>query len=377
MARRQALTEKSVRRLPRKSQRYDLPDVGQLGLVLRVPPDPRAPISYVAVARRPKGRQVWRVVGRSHFMTLDEARERAREVVRKIRLNLPLDEVAPASVADVCEKWLELVARERGYRQVKERERLIRRHIMARLGSRPIVDIRRTDVNDLLDHVAKHSGVPSANNVLKNLSAIFSWWQSRGDFRSPIVRGMARGSAIKRDRILSDDEIRALWPVANGFVKFALLSAQRREKLFTMRWADVQGDVWQVATAPREKGTIGAVRLPPLAMTVLRDQPRIVGAPVFGRQHSSALLKIRNDSGVHGFTVHDLRRTARSLLSRARVPTEISELVLGHSIRGIRQVYDRHSYFEEKSHALAHLAQLIENILSPPATNVTALNRSA
>jgi hypothetical protein len=60
-------------------------------------------------------------------------------------------------------------------------------------------------------------------------------------------------------------------------------------------------------------------------------------------------------------------------MSRARLPTEISELVLGHAIKGIQKVYDRHSYFEEKSHALAALAQLIEQILAPPGTNVIAL----
>ena len=59
-------------------------------------------------------------------MALDEARERARELVRKIRLGLPIDETAPSSVADVCEKWLTLVVKERGYRNVKERSPSVR-----------------------------------------------------------------------------------------------------------------------------------------------------------------------------------------------------------------------------------------------------------
>jgi hypothetical protein len=61
MGRRQALTEKGVHRLPRKARRYTLPDI---------PPDPKRPISYLAVARRPKGQQIWRVVGQSHYMAL-------------------------------------------------------------------------------------------------------------------------------------------------------------------------------------------------------------------------------------------------------------------------------------------------------------------
>jgi integrase len=380
MGRRQALTEKGLHRLPRKAKRYDVWDVLQLGLVLRVPPDPSRPISYVAVSRRPKGRQIWRQVGQSHFMTLDEARDRTRDIVRKIRLNLPLDETAPAAVTHVCEKWLELVVRERGYRGAKERERLVRKYLIPEFGNRPMHDVRRVDVNELIDAIAKTSGLTSANQVLKTTSAIMAWWQSRDDsFKSPIVRGMARGSATKRDRILTDDEIRKIWAACEtcpggNFIRFALLTAQRHGTIATMRWRDVQDDVWTIpAESAREKGNIKCVRLPPLAMQVLQAQPQIVGAPIFGRQQSHVSRQIRKASGVHGWTVHDCRRTARSLMSRAHIPTEISELVLGHTIKGVRGVYDRHSYFGEKSHALAALARLIETILSPDASNIIAL----
>jgi integrase len=110
-----------------------------------------------------------------------------------------------------------------------------------------------------------------------------------------------------------------------------------------------------------------------VGVQVLQGQPRLSGAPVFGHQHSSVFLQIRNASGVHGWTVHDLRRSCSSLLSRARVSTEVAERVLGHRIRGVEQIYNRHEYFEEKSHALATLAQLIESILSPAGGNVIAL----
>jgi integrase len=68
------------------------------------------------------------------------------------------------------------------------------------------------------------------------------------------------------------------------------------------------------------------------------------------------------------WTIHDLRRTARSLMSRkeARIPRDIAERVLGHAIGGtIEQTYDRHAYTVEKGEALAALAALIERILSP------------
>ena len=61
--------------------------------------------------------------------------------------------------------------------------------------------------------------------------------------------------------------------------------------------------------------------------------------------------------------IHDLRRTARSLMSRAGVQPDIGERVLGHVIPGVRGVYDRHTYLEEKREALKLLSALVFNIL--------------
>ena len=72
-----------------------------------------------------------------------------------------------------------------------------------------------------------------------------------------------------------------------------------------------------------------------------------------------------------------LRRTARSLISRAGVSADIAERVLGHKIAGVRGVYDRHEYVAEKRHALERLASLVERILNPAAGNVVPLARSA
>ena len=62
------------------------------------------------------------------------------------------------------------------------------------------------------------------------------------------------------------------------------------------------------------------------------------------------------------WTAHDLRRTARSLLSRAGVRPDIAERVLGHAIAGVEGVYDRHLYDTEKAEALAKLAALVERV---------------
>jgi hypothetical protein len=73
------------------------------------------------------------------------------------------------------------------------------------------------------------------------------------------------------------------------------------------------------------------------------------------------------------WVLHDLRRTARSLMSRAGVLPHVSERVLGHAIPGVEGVYDRHSYDTEKAHALLQLAALVETIINPPSGNVVPM----
>jgi integrase len=77
------------------------------------------------------------------------------------------------------------------------------------------------------------------------------------------------------------------------------------------------------------------------------------------------------------WTLHDLRRTARSLMSRAGINTDIAERCLGHVIRGVRGIYDRHAYYDEKKHAFEALAALVERTVNPPAGNVVPLRAAA
>jgi integrase len=68
-------------------------------------------------------------------------------------------------------------------------------------------------------------------------------------------------------------------------------------------------------------------------------------------------------SGVTDWRLHDLRRTARSLMSRAGVQSEVAERVLGHTQGELIEIYDRHDYAVEMAAALEKLAALIELIV--------------
>src|SRR5439155_9700414 len=76
---------------------------------------------------------------------------------------------------------------------------------------------------------------------------------------------------------------------------------------------------------------------------------------------------------VTGWRLHDLRRTARSLMSRAGVNSDHAERCLGHVIGGVRGVYDRHEFHAEKKHAFEALAAQIERIINPPEGVIVAL----
>jgi integrase len=176
-----------------------------------------------------------------------------------------------------------------------------------------------------------------------------------------------------------------------------LLSAQRFDKVVKMRRSDISADgVWAIPKEDREKGNAGDLKLPELALAIIAAQPIIDYNPyVFpgtgryrpgsGRYpnaspHFASGSQRKRDldamlpAKMPHWTLHDLRRTARSLMAKVGVADNIAERVLGHAIGGVQGIYNRHAYFDEKADALARLASCVETILNPPdKTNVVPL----
>src|SRR5262249_37095253 len=147
-----------------------------------------------------------------------------------------------------------------------------------------------------------------------------------------------------------------------------------------MRWQDISPDgTWTIPVEAREKGTAGELALPPAALDIIRAQPHLGENPYVlagrGNGHINGYSKAKRQfdaklPDMAQWQMHDLRRTARSLLSRAGVSSEHAERVMGHAIGGVEGVYDRHSYRDEKADALARLAALIDGIVNPRANVV-------
>jgi integrase len=321
-------------------------------------------------------------------LSLAGARTRADEARAAVAAgHNPSLATATETLRDTCELYL---AREGDkLRTVKWRKGALERHVYPTLGQRPIAEVRRSEIVRLLDQIEEGSGPSMATQTLAIVRKVMNWHATRSDdYSSPIVRGMARTvrSEQARDRTLTDDELRKVWAthcgVFSDYVRFLLLTAARRNEVAGMTWGEVTGSDWTLLAA-RNKTGVDLVRpLSRQAQAILASLPKdgeFVWStnggvtPIGG--FSKFKLQFDNVSGTRGWHIHDLRRTARSLMSRAGVPSDHAERCLGHVIGGVRGVYDRHEYHREKAQAFETLAALIERIVSGSQGDVVPMRR--
>jgi integrase len=406
------LTPIAIANLKPRAGRYEVPDRKCSGLYLAVSPSGRK--GFVFRYRRPRvGKAAKLTIGEwfegpkgakqpepvlGNPVSLAAARELAAKAQRRLKERIdPGEEALEAkrvsqdaegnTLRRVAEQYLALEAPK--LRTGDQRRDTFQRLIYPVLGGDPIADIRRGDIMKLLDKVEAGSGPRMADEVLVALSRLFNWYAVRDEtFRSPLVRGMRRAAPAHeraRTRILSDDELSAVWGAAlamaapsGAFIRFLLLSTARRSEAAGMRWSELEGQDWLLPKA-RNKVKQDLIRpLAPAALAVVSSLPR-TGDLVFAGMPSFARLKVDIDerSGVRDWVLHDLRRTGRSLLSRAGINADHAERCLGHVIGGIRGTYDRHEFYLEKKHAFDALAALVERIINPPPSNVVRMHDRA
>jgi integrase len=312
-------------------------------------------------------------LGRYPDISLAAARGKALEAKEAVAEGLDPRQREALTLQSVFAQYLKREGHK--LRSIEERKAVFARVVLPVLGSRPIAEIKRSEIVRMLDEIEDHRGPSTAHLALAYLSKLMNFHASRDDeFRSPIVRGMGRINAKERERtrILTDDEIRAIWLTDdspfNRYVRFLLLTAVRRIEAARMEWSEVVGDVWTVPAA-RMKGKLDHVV--PLSQKALAQMKPNNHRWVFTLKGNGPLNsfgdtkeKFDADSATSGWTLHDLRRTARSLMSRAGVSPDIAERCLAHTIPGVRGVYDRHAYLDEKREALGRLARLVGEIVN-------------
>jgi len=383
--RRQTLSDLQVAALLRKPGFHPDPELGKFGVRVR----PSGAAAYYIICRdKQTRRQKWVRVCSVGEMLIEAAREKAKPMIARVMAGLPPVEpppIQPDSAADVIENFLKRHVEKNKLRSADEVQRILKTYVLPRWADRPFAEIKRSDIAALLDSIEDENGAWMADAVLAQLRSVSAWFASRNDdYVPPFVRGMKRVAAHERQRsrILNDDELRSVWRatdgVFGGLVKTLLLTAQRRDKCATMKWIDLSDGVWTIASEPREKTNAGMLKLPQAVLDIIAAQPRYVSNPyVFAGAGGGSTANFSADkkhldkaSGVTGWVLHDLRRTARSLMSRANISSEHAERCLGHSIKGVEGTYNRHDFFKEKGDALAKLASLIELIVNPPSGDV-------
>jgi integrase len=406
MARKGGLTVTAIENLAAKDSRYEVPD-------------PACPGLYLSV--HPTGAKSWcyrfRFGGKSRKLTIggaytDKGIEvikigAARDIADEARVSVArqidpgeakkLKQQRAAEEAAASENTLRAVAdsffkHHRHLRSHDHRSDVFKRVIYPALGDRPIADIRRSEITAMLDEIAESRGPAMADYALAALRRVFSWHAARtDDFVSPIIRGMARTSTKERarKRVLSEIEIKALWRASDEaglfgrYLQFVLLTATRRNEAARALRGEMEGTDW---TIPGERYKTKLDHLIPMsaaAVAILGKVPRIGrcafiftpdgDGPLSGfgsRKEDFDSIMLRHlrkvakepDAQLERWTIHDLRRTARTLLSQAGVLSEHAEACLGHVVPGVEGTYNRYAYRDEKRAAFEKLAKLIERI---------------
>ena len=384
------LTDRAIRALQPspEGKRRIVWDAIVPGLGIRI--TDRGVKTFVLVTRYPgSASPAPRSLGVYGGITLEAARTKAREWLALIASGTDPEQHAARKREQTFQAISEqyFLRKAKAHRSRAATEATLARLVYPTFGPKPIEAINRSDIVRLMDRIEDERGPVMASQTLNIISRVVNFHASRtDDFRSPIVRGMSRGAGQARSRILDDDELRAIWkatadyPVFGALLRFILLTATRRNEAAHMRWSELNGDRTWIIPAARYKTNLDhLIPLSALAFSVLPDRN---GDFVFSVNSRNAIggygrckQTIDEASGVNGWVIHDLRRTARSLLSRAGVPSDHAERCLGHVIPGVREVYDRHEYFEEKASAFEALAGQVQRIINPQ-DNVVSIGSS-
>jgi integrase len=263
-----------------------------------------------------------------------------------------------------------------------EAERLLRLYVVSRWGNRPIAAVARAEVRDMLDKLTDDTPA-LANRLYSVTRKLFGWAVEQEIIEVSPFAGLKKPAEEKsRDRILTDQELRAVWRAAGQMgvygvlVQTLILTGQRRGEIAGLTWDEIDLDK-QLISLPRERvknDRAHQISLSPQTAALIEALPRNSERHVFslggGPLNGFGKWKEQLDKlcGVEGWTLHDLRRTAASGMARLGVGLPVIEKVLNHvsgSFAGVVGIYQRHDFAGEKRKALeiwgAHVAAIVSD----------------
>lgn len=362
------LTDTKVIALKAKVQRYELRDTVIRGLYIEV--GAKGDKVWWLQTARGKKRERHRLGVFSKQLNCQKARSEAESL--KIGIRAPGISRQVGSVAELFDLYRS--ANENKKRSWRDIQSVWDNWASDRIGHIKLQDLTVYHALDLRDHVTIESSALRASKVLIYIRPMLSWAAGERLVEANPWAGVAIGEmAQARDRVLTETEWLAIWHATfeepyGGFFRFLMMSAQRKGNVASMRWDEIDGDIWTIprdkfkATRP-EKARAHEVPLSKALQTILLERPQI-GPFVFGVFGDKPLTfgsrqkdRLGDLAGVSNWRLHDLRRTAATRMAERKVSRFIIERVLGHADSGVTAIYDRASYREEKVAALEELSR--------------------
>jgi integrase len=328
----------------------------------------------------------------------------------RVRAQYALAAPTPAvrTVSMVAEEFLRRHTDERnGERWSKEVRRILAKDILPVIGAKPIAEVAKADIRDMIDRIADGDGkrAPApiqANRVLSVCAKLCRWSLGRDYIAVDPTAGLPKpGNETKRGRVLSDDELARVWRAASelGYpfgpaIKLLVLTGCRREEVGAMKWSEIGFVKWMetdrtieamawTLPASRAKNRLEHITpLSPTAVTVLASVPRCGDlafttngkAPISG--WSKAKLHLDRMSGVTDWVLHDLRRCISTWMNENGTDPHIAEACLGHIVKGVGGVYNKAAYLPQKRLALELWAKHVEEIAKVERVQLLALDET-
>ena len=339
-------------------------------------------------------------LGTTDVIEPDEARRRAKDVLAKVHLGAdPQVEKhtsraqAVRTLGSVASEYLSGHA-ERNLKPstIREVRRSLERQ-WAPLSEVPVHSLSRAAISGRLEEIAKESGPLSANRARAYLSALLNWAVMRGWAEdNPAQKVGNVVDEVSRDRVLTDDELAAVYRLAGpgnygAIIRLLILTGQRREEVGGMLWSelDLKQGLWSIGRDRTKNGLPHDVPLSDMAKAIASSQVKaadrdmIFGSrvgPFSGWSKAKATLDARIEAEraklnqkakpIPPWRVHDLRRTVVTRMADLGVQPHVIEAVVNHVSghkAGIAGVYNRSTYATEKRAALSLWAQNVSQIL--------------
>jgi integrase len=232
------------------------------------------------------------------------------------------------------------------------------------LHHRPVDAITHKDVAALLRQVEqkvpsdKGNGAATVNRLRAVLSQVFAWGVGEGLCAANPVSATNPRDEKPRERVLSHEELRAVWLASDQcgdfgrIVKLLVLTAQRRGEVAGIRAEEIKENIWLIPAARVKNHKAHCVPLSRTVIDILASVNMYRGR--FPKQNWSVYKdKLDKLCGVKDWTLHDLRRTAATMMAQdLKVPPHIVEAILNHSPGKLQATYNRADYREEKRQAL-------------------------